>query len=445
MRLPLHPRLTRHKSTGPGAIKSDLIAAILSAKPSKREAQGFLYQFQPNALTLMDEKLQQRQRSRMTGTGLSQKGHSMRQEKLPPLLTHDFANIKHQIVLLCVEQGLNEQGVSRLGSMIKDLDTLGLSVVVSFVCRESVTKRETFHAALSLSSAIEEAGGRAMPVYEDVLNERTSDLIRSSIDRGHVPVLLPFEEKKGLSRQLPSASAVTSLCSLLTSEFQPPARVIFITEQGGIQTHGTHYKFINLQEEYDDLCRHPNMSGDTVQQLSLVHAALMTLPPTSSAIIMAPSSAACLFANLITDKPLTFASPSSDSLDAPEHHTITPPTYFRKGFTVQTTHSSSDFDRSLMNKLLESSFGRSLDLQAYWKRLDRVFDSAIIAGDYDGAALISQEPDKQGTTIPYLDKFAVAPNRQGMGVADILWNQVRAEYVDLVWRSRMDNPVNKWY
>lgn len=37
------------------------------------------------------------------------------------------------------------------------------------------------------------------------------------------------------------------------------------------------------------------------------------------------------------------------------------------------------------------------------------------------------------------------PETQGMGVADILWKRLVKEYPDLFWRSRIDNPVNKWY
>jgi len=32
-----------------------------------------------------------------------------------------------------------------------------------------------------------------------------------------------------------------------------------------------------------------------------------------------------------------------------------------------------------------------------------------------------------------------------MGVADILWKRLKTENKDLFWRSRLDNPVNKWY
>jgi amino-acid N-acetyltransferase len=71
-----------------------------------------------------------------------------------------------------------------------------------------------------------------------------------------------------------------------------------------------------------------------------------------------------------------------------------------------------------------------------------------------------------GGPITYLDKFAVLPSHQGDGTVDFLWVALHdesyglghpfsanpnggkggiGESCDLVWRSRSDNPVNKWY
>ena len=50
--------------------------------------------------------------------------------------------------------------------------------------------------------------------------------------------------------------------------------------------------------------------------------------------------------------------------------------------------------------------------------------------------------------VPYLDKFAVLKKAQGSGgVADIVFNALVKVALPLgvVWRSRADNPVNRWY
>ena len=53
-----------------------------------------------------------------------------------------------------------------------------------------------------------------------------------------------------------------------------------------------------------------------------------------------------------------------------------------------------------------------------------------------------------GRLVPYLDKFAVLKRSQGAGgVADIVFNAMVRDCfpAGVCWRSRMKNPVNKWY
>jgi len=75
----------------------------------------------------------------------------------------------------------------------------------------------------------------------------------------------------------------------------------------------------------------------------------------------------------------------------------------------------------------------------------------IIAGEYEGGAVFTWEdpPYESGRpVVPYLDKFAVLKRAQGSGgVADVVFNaMVRVALPGgVVWRSRGDNPVNRWY
>ena len=107
--------------------------------------------------------------------------------------------------------------------------------------------------------------------------------------------------------------------------------------------------------------------------------------------------------------------------------------------------------------LIEDSFGRKLDVQDYLKRVNENLAGVIIAGEYEGGAILTWErPDglddqtayEQNRYVPYLDKFAVLKKSQGSGgVADVVFSaMVRTCFPDGVsWRSRKDNPVNKWY
>lgn len=122
---------------------------------------------------------------------------------------------------------------------------------------------------------------------------------------------------------------------------------------------------------------------------------------------------------------------------------------------LQLTDKSIDLQRLVT--LIEDSFGRKLDLDDYLQRTNENLAGIIIAGEYEGCAILTWEKPKnldpqtayeQGRFVPYLDKFAVLRSRQGSGgVADIIFNaMVRDCFPDgVLWRSRKDNPVNKWY
>lgn len=107
--------------------------------------------------------------------------------------------------------------------------------------------------------------------------------------------------------------------------------------------------------------------------------------------------------------------------------------------------------------LIEDSFGRKIDVQDYLNRVNDNLAGVIIAGEYEGGAILTWErPYEMSESqawntshfVPYLDKFAVLKSRQGSGgVADIVFNAMVQDCFPngVCWRSRKDNPVNKWY
>lgn len=115
-----------------------------------------------------------------------------------------------------------------------------------------------------------------------------------------------------------------------------------------------------------------------------------------------------------------------------------------------------DFPRLL--HLIEDSFGRPLDVDDYLNRIRNRIAGVIVAGEYEGGAILTWElppdvPDEgsEGSRrrmVPYLDKFAVLKRSQGAGgVADIVFSAMVRSCLPkgVCWRSRNDNPVNKWY
>jgi acetylglutamate synthase len=184
-------------------------------------------------------------------------------------------------------------------------------------------------------------------------------------------------------------------------------------------------------------------------ELQTMKIILSNLPVNTSAIIASISSTPSIISNLITDKPIC----SDNILLQKQENELQPflqypPTLIRQGLKI-TRHTSLDtIDREKLLNLLNTSFKKPIDTEHYFKRLEKVLDSITITGDYQGASIITREGKNlfsEGKGVPYLDKFAVSPNSQGIGVADILWKRMKHDYPNMLWRSRAENPVNNWY
>jgi amino-acid N-acetyltransferase len=270
-----------------------------------------------------------------------------------------------------------------------------------------------------------------------------------------------------------------------------PLRLMIINREGGVPSYarsGLPHLLVNLTAELDYIHNtfHPSWQSTNptaLENLELARTCLEYMPSTSSAIMVSHRSPKSLIANLITNRPelssslphalLQGTSNSTGSRRLTQHT----PTILRRGLPVRVINSARELDREKLTTLLEQSFKRKLDAESYYARLDKCLDFAIVAGDYAGAAIVTRErastdpsstssPSTSPSTIAYLDKFAVLPSHQGFGTVDFLWVALHDESYglglsfsanpnggkqghghgrDLVWRSRADNPVNKWY
>ncbi|KAL8717886.1 MAG: hypothetical protein Q9225_004925 [Loekoesia sp. 1 TL-2023] len=233
-----------------------------------------------------------------------------------------------------------------------------------------------------------------------------------------------------------------------------------------------------------------------LKNLGLLCDTLAILPPSSSGLLTTPEVAANsnhgsqhadpapgvgtrrqrnpLIHNLLTDKPVFSSSLPSERVQQnpttlAQQSTLVPATFIKRGMPVSiipdpksrpwkppsTSNPSirlSDprIDLPRLIYLIEDSFNRKLDVSHYLARIENRIAGIIIAGEYEGGAILTWEPSPNNPSImiPYLDKFAVLKRSQGAGgVADIVFKaMVRSCFPDGVcWRSRRDNPVNKWY
>ncbi|KAL9033488.1 MAG: hypothetical protein Q9214_007494, partial [Letrouitia sp. 1 TL-2023] len=240
--------------------------------------------------------------------------------------------------------------------------------------------------------------------------------------------------------------------------------------------------------------RIPRLEAQThLKSLELLHQTLALLPPSSSALLTTLQDAANssrrpqelsqspgvgtrrqrnpLIYNLLTDKPVFSSSLPSERTGSASSRLepVVATTFVKRGMPVTiipnpldrpwTPPLSSDppiqlsdprIDLPRLIHLIEDSFGRKLDIKHYFSRIKDRLAGIIIAGEYEGGALLTWEtpPDGSPTMVPYLDKFAVLKRSQGAGgVADIIFKAMVRDCFPqgVCWRSRRDNPVNKWY
>lgn len=240
--------------------------------------------------------------------------------------------------------------------------------------------------------------------------------------------------------------------------------------------------------------------------LRLMQRSLAYLSPSSSGIITTPQEAANssrpiedqtqfstvgtrskrnpLLHNLLTDKPAHSASlplgrleGNGDSKATDAVRPVVHSTFVKKGMPLtviphprvkdwtaandgepRLTLDDPRIDLPRLIHLIEDSFNRKLDVKHYLDRVNDRIAGLIIAGEYEGGAILTWETPpgvvddgskaSLDRMVPYLDKFAVLKRSQGAGgVADIVFNaMVRGCFPrGVCWRSRQDNPVNKWY
>jgi amino-acid N-acetyltransferase len=243
----------------------------------------------------------------------------------------------------------------------------------------------------------------------------------------------------------------------------------------------------------------PKKVNRYVKNLDLIQRCLTLLPPASSALLTTPTEAASsalsglddeatvtgvgtrakrnpLIHNLLTDKPIISSSlPAGRLAPTQKSSPSTPATFFKRGMPLTIipdprtgpwlppgpntkplrleSDPRIDFPRLL--HLIEDSFGRKLDVHHYLSRIKDRIAGIIIAGEYEGGAILTWElppthKDNHLTrpAVPYLDKFAVLRKSQGSGgVADVVFSAMVRDCLPngVVWRSRRENPVNKWY
>ncbi|KAI9316600.1 hypothetical protein BX666DRAFT_2040992 [Dichotomocladium elegans] len=430
--------------------------------PSKRELRHFLKRYVPQMDSSSSMLVPPQMRPSSSGTGL----HTS--EKYVESLLSPTAN---QIAVTKVEGPFEKSGWKAVGSTLIKLQKLGLTSIVVMdninwlSANESPTElsKAMIYESMALSEAIENAGGRARPFHSGVLERGAAvegidvqlDFLQSALLNGQIPILVPnLTHDNGRQQPISANDVMLAVTQKLAKRDEKPAKVVVINNEGGIANHerpGTAHSLINIQEEYDQIVdvfqQRPDwreMYPTAISNLTMIRNCLSELPTTSSAIMVPIASLpSALITNLVTDKPLYSSSLPTEDLRCINKMRAT---VLRHGIKIHNYDTLDALNLDKLTALMEASFQKKLDVDGFYTRLRHVLAGAIIAGDYEGAVIMTKEtPPGMAEGHYYLDKFAIAPTSQGIGLTDILWKRMCDAYPELLWRSRKDNGVNKWY
>ncbi|EJU00493.1 hypothetical protein DACRYDRAFT_108560 [Dacryopinax primogenitus] len=510
----------------------DFILSILNAGPNARDSKSYLASFAPKPKNLPDTKAVTNNNSTLPTLPDYRVSHTAIPDLLveeSPLLSSLLDPVTQHTALVKIQGPFTDRQLDSIALGMVYLEKLGLvSVIIvendEWERGEPDERLNAVDDAERVVVALEKQGARARPVLQSVVrlgpkkgeglaavdedplaNAHTEpedlESLRSALRAGEIPVLAPLALDSQLrtvrvdgnlvisalaqgmveAAQLDAAKEAVpqsghtapNSCQDLT-----PLRLMIINREGGVPSYarnGLPHLLVNLESEYQHihdtfLSQWAHSHPTALQNLALSKRCLKYMPPTSSAVMVSHRSSRSLIGNLITNKPAQSSSLPHALLSGPKAVTAHTPTLIRHGLPITIIRDPSQIDQTKMTALLEKSFGRTLMEDAFYERIERDLDFAIVSGDYQGGAIVTKERDPSnpdGTPIAYLDKFAMLPSLQGDGTVDFLWVALRDESYglglldsrnpnvgglggqgigrDLVWRSRADNPVNKWY
>lgn len=508
--------------SNPGA--NDFILSVLQSVPSQRDAKAYLRSFGPRP-TKPQQPTPPSQLPDLTLPPLPLPVSSTATPLPPlpgtsPLLASILNPVQRHTALVKLQGPFTARQLESVARGMVYLEKLGLTSVIvveldDWVRGEPDERTRVTQETRRVVEALEEHGARARPINDavvrlgphpseadadgaDVIETHTlpSDLVhlRAALRAGEIPVLAPLARDSflrivrveadgviaGLTRGMAEAAQVEGEQAKSQAEVDgldlTPMRLMIINREGGIPSYareGLPHLLVNVQSEYEHIretYRHEWTSSapTALSNLRLARTCLAHMPPSSSALVVSHRSPRSLIANLLTNRPAQSSSlPPAALLSGSRRLTRDTPTLIRHGVGMKVIRNVADLDKDKLTYLMEQSFGKTLDADAFYARLEKRLDFVIVAGDYAGAAVVTNEGPEGHGAISYLDKFAVLPAHQGDGTVDFLFvalhdesfglgsdgaanpneggRQGEGEGRDLVWRSRGDNPVNKWY
>ncbi|KAI5969183.1 ARG2 [Candida margitis] len=487
--------------------KRNLILSILKSTTTKREAKNYLTKYQNqfdfsdldfanNEIVPLNKRENQRE--------LFIKRFLNRQNPFINIYDEDERLLKKIPLRLAIFKikftGIANQQWLGIAETFKRLITLGISPIIlldfdhlpdnSFKNNELYITDQS-NKLLSRLGKPEEQDDFQVTILRSLFTEKNGHLSIDSLEQiliplyqGTIPVLQPIAYNSDINSQefLKSDSLLFALCSALvekrTTNLLSIEKIVMIDSLGGIpsiERNQTSHVFINLSQEYSDILSelfighiNPKVRDLHVANLNSMNNILSFIRDRSdndetTGIITTPEIMSInndqlnpIIYNVLTDRSIISSSLPSSNKRTPQVST----TIIKKGvdvqileqdiyageFTMENLFKDKLVDKAKLVELLDDSFGKTLEVDEYFKRIDKNLATFILVGNYDGAAILTWEQSKGGK-IAYLDKFAIAKRNQGLpGLADIIFKIILQSHPsELIWRSRKVNPVNKWY
>jgi len=488
--------------------KRDLILSILKSTTTKREAKNYLQKYQ-NQFSDGESNFHNSLKDRHLTKAENQRDlfitRFLRNQN-PFLNIYEDDETKLQKIPLRIalvnlslldESPETWKGVSET---FKRLVTLGISPIIildhdhlsqkDFKTNAAYMMKQGYKLLLQLSVTSDEGTTVESTILRSLFIDQCQQMKLSSLEQlliplyqGIIPIVQPLQYNvtDGSQNFVTSNEALCTVCSELLEhpELLTVEKVIVIDKLGGIpsiERNQTSHVYINLSQEYSDIVselfigfldpttRDKHLDNFKTMNKILTLAKLKSATNEATGIITTPEIMSLnddelnpIIYNVLTDRPIISSSLPSTHLRTPEVST----SIIKKGFevividehsvegelTFKKLVTSGLIDENRIFELMNDSFGRKLDVHSYIERINENLASIIIVGDYVGAAIITWEKLTNGEKVAYLDKFAVASEYQGLpSLADIIFKLIyRCHQSELLWRSRKNNPVNKWY
>ena len=347
------------------------------------------------------------------------------------VIQDDLENLIASLVFLD-QVGLKPVILHGAGPMISEaLEKDGIEF--SFVDGQRVTSDEVRNVAIkvfhstnqTIVDALESQGAKAQGLVSDVfqcnkakpelglvgeINAVNVERVNSILESDIIPVIAPMgyegEEILNINADIATVELVKAI---------NPYKVIFLSETGGIFNETDQLiETINLVLEYEDLMQQEWLHSGMKLKLEQIKILLDHLPKTSSVSITQPIN---LPKELFTDS-------GSGTL-------------VKHGYSINQ-HSLPDQDiEDQFKVIIESSFNGSL--------IENFFDQSDDLSIFMTSCKRATIAISTAFVVPYMDKFGVIPEAKGEGLGAGIWHEMRKAYPQVFWRSRANNPINKFY